>query len=250
MRVNREARPLILSVLVILLVVLGGCKAATTGGRVGPDAVYQAPEYPTLKLESLAYLGLASVAQEPTAIPVVDDLVRSYLLGGQQKFVIVDRSTVQSRAIKEGVDTQLNSLIMGWQNQHSVDRLSIQSLGQKLGFDGFIFADLARWREERVDWTSEGNSFTEVGIALLIYEAGSGLLVWKGEKMQREESLHYRHGDGAGSGVYRESGSDAIRTERAEKLAPLPPPAAEVAESAVQNLIMGLPDKPCGAAKP
>ena len=82
MRLNREARPLILSVLVILFVVLAGCKAATTGGRVGPDAVYFAPEYPTMKLESLAYLGLASVAQEPNAIPIVEDLVRSYLLGG------------------------------------------------------------------------------------------------------------------------------------------------------------------------
>jgi len=247
---NRRTRPPILPALLVLLVVLAGCKAATTGGAVGPDAIYQAPEYPTLKLESLAYLGLASVAQEHTAIPIVDQLLRSYLLGGQDKFVIVDVSAVQSRAIKEGLDKKLNSLISGWQNGHSVDQLSVQALGQTLGFDGFIFADLTRWREEQVDWTSEGNSFTEVGITLSIYESGSGQIAWQGEKLQREESIHYNRGDGAGSGVYRQEGTDAMRTERADKLAPEPPPAEEVAEKAVQNLIMGLPGRPGGTAKP
>ena len=179
MKVNRSAYLLLL----VILVIFAGCKATTTSGQTGPDAVYYAPEYPMLKLESLAYMGLASVAQEPTAIPVTEQLVRSYLLGGQQKFVIVNESVAQARAAEEGVGSELNSLMQAWKDNHTVDQLSIKSLGQKLGFDGFVFADLTQWREEQVDWQSEGNSFTEVEISLSIYESASGLLAWKGEKM-------------------------------------------------------------------
>ena len=236
---TKRSSLLLLGVLVLLV----GCKATTTGST-GPDAVYLAPEYPTLKLESLAYLGMAAVVQDLDACSIADALMVSYLKGGQQKLLIVDESTTRSRAISEDVQEKMDSLIRGWKDEHTIDKVKMKALGTKLGFDGFVFADLTQWREETVDWTSEGNSFTEVGLSLAIYDAESGRLAWQGDKMERRESMHYRHGQGVGSGVYAEG--TAERTERADKIVPPPPPAKEVAESVVQNLLLGLPDRPSG----
>lgn len=238
------SRSLVL-LLPIIIALIVGCKATTNTGGTGPDAVYFAPEYSNLKLESLAYVGLASMAQDPIAVPTTEQLLRSYLLGGQQKFVIVNESVAQLRASEAGATSEYNSMTRGWKDNHTVDQLAVKSLGEKLGFDGFVFADLTHWREEQVDWQSEGNSFTEVGISLAIYETANGLLAWQGEKMERRESIHYRHGQ-AGSGIYNES-ETAQRTDRADQLTPKPPPAEEVAETVIQNLLMGLPDQPGGS---
>jgi hypothetical protein len=82
-------------------------------------------------------------------------------------------------------------------------------------------------------------------VTLSIYDARTGIEAWRGKKMERRESVHYRHGKG-GTGVYSEG--EVERTERADKLAPPPPPAEEVAESVVQALVHGLPDRPGGGA--
>lgn len=221
---------------------LVGCKAATTGGT-GPDATYVAPEFPTLKLESLAYVGMGSIVPDPVAVRTADAMVCSYLCGGQSKFLIVDPETARSRAQSRGVIKELDQVTRQWRDNHEVDLPNVKTLGSTLGFDGFVFADLTQWREEQIDWTNEGNSFTEVGITVSIYDAETGLLAWKGEKMERRESIHYRPADSGGSGIYSDPGG-IQRTERADRLTPPPPPAAEVAESVVQNLMLGLPDRP------
>jgi hypothetical protein len=226
--------------LLIGIACFAGCKA-TAPTRSGPDAVFLAPEFPTLKLQSLAYLSTASTVQDPVAVQTAETLLRSYLTGGQEKFLVVDVSSAQTRAQKEGVSDALASTIRVWRDKQSLDRSQLKTLGEKLGFDGFVVATIDQWREEQVDWTSEGASFTEVGMTLSIYDARTGLLAWSGNKMERRESVHYRHGKG-GTGVYSEG--DVERTERADKLAPPPPPAEEIAESVVQSLIAGLPDKP------
>lgn len=221
---------------------LCGCKA-TTPARTGPDAVYLAADYHSMKLETLAFLGLASLVSEPAGIQTTDALLRSYLLGGQQKFLIVDDSSLRVRAQAAGVGPALEKAIRAWKDDHTADALMLKDLGEKLGLDGFVVGDLTQWREETVDWTSEGASFTEVGIAITIYDARTGAVAWKGEKMAHRESQQYRHGTAVGSGVYRES-SGLERTERAAKVVPPPPPAEEVAESVVQDLLLGLPDQP------
>jgi hypothetical protein len=219
-----------------------GCNA-TTPAMKGPE-VALAPEYPTLKLESLAYLGVATTSPDPLALPVSDGLLRSYLTGGQQKFLIVDVDAVRVRAQKEGVADQLAQVIRVWKDKQTIDRFQIRTLGEKLGFDGFLVASVDQWRKEQVDWTSEGTSFTEVGMKLSIYEARNGILAWTGEKMERRESAYYRPGSG-GTGVYNEG--DVGRTERAGKLTPPPPPPEQVAESVVKALVDALPPKPGSA---
>jgi hypothetical protein len=234
-------------VFLCLPLILAGCKATTpTTVHAGPDAVFLAPAYPTLKLESLAYLGVATMVPDPVGVPTVDQLLRSYLQGGQQKFLIIDETSARSRASKSGAVATLDKAIRAWKDQHTVDPFILKDLGEKLGMDGFVFGDLTHWREETVDWTSEGNSFTEVGVAISIYDAKTGILAWKGEKMERRESQHYRHGSGVGTGVYNSGGIE--RTERGDKIVPPPPKPDEVAETVVQQLIEGLPDRP--AAKP
>ncbi len=241
MRFGRDAAVMLLG----LGLAMAGCKAtAPSSFTAGPDAVFMAPEYPTLHMESLAYLGLAALVPDPVGIETVDGLLRSYLQGGQQKFLILDEPTARARARKEGIEPTLDKAIRAWKDKHTIDPFVLKTLAEKVGVDGFVFGDLSRWRKEQVDWQSEGNSFTEVGVSLSIYEARTGLLAWKGEKMERRESQHYRHGSGVGSGVYQQPGTGVERTERADKIAPPPPPAEEVAESVVRNLLEGLPDRP------
>ncbi len=229
--------------LACLPMALLGCKATTpTTVHTGPDAVFMAPMYPSLKLESLAYLGTAAMVPDPIGVPAVDQLLRSYLQGGQQKFFVIDEASARARATQAGAEANLDKAIRTWKNQHSVDRFVLKDLGEKLGVDGFVFGDLTHWREERVDWTSEGTSFTEVGVSISIYDSKNGILAWKGEKMEHRESQHYRHGTGIGTGVYSSGGVE--RTERSDKIVPSPPKAEEVAESVVQQLIEGLPDRP------
>lgn len=220
-----------------------GCNA-TTPASSGPDAIFLAPEYPTLKLESLGYLGLAALEPDPIGVNTVDGLLRSYLTGGQQKFIVIDEAACRQRARKEGIEVDLDAVIRNWKDKHSVERFSLKRFGEKLGIDGIVVGDLTRWRQEQVDWQSEGNSFTEVGVSLLIYDAGTGILAWKGERMERRESAHYRHGAGTGSGVYQQSGTNTERTDRPDDVSPKPPDPKTVAESVVQSLMSGLPDKP------
>lgn len=226
---------------VVLGVFLGGCKA-TAPARSGPDAIFLAPEYSALKLETLCYLGLASLVPDPVAIQTTDQLLRSYLTGGQQKFIVIDDSSARSRARSAGVEEDLDKLIRNWKNNRTVDKFVLMSVGTKLGINGVVFGDLLTWREEQVDWTSEGTSFTEVGMSVSIYETSNGILAWRGEKQERRESAYYRHGAGVGSGVYQSG--DLERADRADRVAPKPPDPIEVAESVVQNLLIGLPDQP------
>lgn len=229
--------------LVCLPLALFGCKAtAPVATHTGPDAIFMAPMYPTLKLESLAYLGTASMVPDPLGVPVVDQLLRSYLQGGQEKFLVIDEASARARATQAGAEANLDKAIRTWKNDHNVDPFVLKDLGAKLSVDGFVFGDLSHWREETVDWTSEGNSFTEVGISISIYDSKNGILAWKGEKMDHRESQHYRHGTGIGSGVYNSGGIE--RTERSDKIVPPPPKPEEVAETVVQQLIQGLPDRP------
>jgi hypothetical protein len=224
-----------------------GCKATVpTSAHTGPDAIFFAPEYPTLRLESLAYLATATLVADPDAAPTVDRLLRTYLMGGQQKFLVVDEASARARASKEGAVANLDKVIRAWRDQHTTDPFILKDLGQKLGVDGFIFGDLTDWREETVDWTSEGNSFTEIGLSLSIFDARTGVLAWKAEKLEHRESEYYRHGTGVGSGVYNAGGVE--RTERSDKIVPPPPKPEEVADSVVRQLIEALPDRP--AANP
>jgi hypothetical protein len=231
----------------IIVAIMAGCRAtAPQSTSSGPDAIFLAPEYPALRLETLGYLGLASLVPDAVAIETTDALLLSYLAGGQDRFIILDPSSVRARAKEKGLDAQFDRAVANWKDRRTIDALQLKELGEKVGIDGFITADLSRWRKEQVDWTSEGNSFTEIGLELSIFDASTGVLAWKGEKMERRESPHYRHGRGVGSGVY--SDGDVERTERAERLTPPPPPAEEVAESVVQALLSGLPPKPDTAA--
>ncbi len=232
-------------ILSFLPMTLFGCKATSpTTVHAGPDAVFMAPMYQSLKLESLVYLGMAAMVPDPVGVPAVDQLLRSYLQGGQQKFLVIDETSARARASKAGAEANLDKAIKTWRNQHSVDPFVLKDLGQKLAVDGFIFGDLTNWREERVDWTSEGTSFTEVGVSISIYDSKNGILAWKGDKMEHRESQHYRHGTGIGTGVYNSGGIE--RTERSDKIVPPPPKPEEVAETVVQQLVEGLPDRPLG----
>lgn len=236
-------RPATILAVLTLLAILAGCKATThQATTAGPDAVFLAPEYPEMKLETLAYLGLASMVPDQVAIETIDQLLRSYLTGGQDRFIVVDGGVARARAVAKGMEGQFDRAVANWRDQRTADAIQIKQLGDALGFDGFITADLTRWTKEQVEWTSEGNSYTEVGVDLAIYDSHTGLLAWKAEKMERRESIHYRHGRGVGSGVY--SDGDTERTERADKLTPPPPPAEEVGESVIQALLRGFPPKP------
>ena len=235
-------------ILLAIVPLLVGCKATTSGGQATaePDAIFQAPEYPTLDLETLGYLGLASLVPDLVGVPTTEALLTTYIMGGQEKFLVVDEAGCRTRARREGVEADLEKLARIWRDKHEVDPILLKELVKKIGIDGIIFGELTQWRTEQVDWQSEGNSFTEVGISLFIYEGKNGTLAWRADKMERRESQYYRHGSGAGTGIYKSG--DTERTERGDKIAPAPPDPQVVAESVVKVLIDSLPDQP--GAKP
>ena len=107
---SKAAMLLLFPATAVLLASMIGCNA-TAPASTGPDAVFLAPDYPTLKLETLAYLGLATLEPDPVAQSTVDGLLRSYMTGGQQKFIVIDEAACRARAQKQGVESELDKVI-------------------------------------------------------------------------------------------------------------------------------------------
>lgn len=239
-----KSRSKAVSLLLVSISLLAGCKAMTTGSQVTaePDAIVMAPDYGQMHLETLAYLGMASLVPDPVGVPTTEALLKSYIMGGQQKFLIVDQDGCRMRARRAGTEADLDKVIRTWRDKHAVDPIVLRELVKSIGVDGIVVGELTQWRAEQVDWQSEGNSFTEIGVTLMIYEGKNGTLAWKAEKMERRESPHYRHGSGAGTGIYKSG--DTERTDRGDRIAPPPPDPDVVAESVVKVLMDNLPEKP------
>jgi hypothetical protein len=240
----RGARPrlpaAVLPAALLLSLLLPGCKTGAGGAR--PAEAFTVAEWSDLGIQTLAFVEIASTVGDETARKAAEQVVEDGLRAGQERFVVLTGPQARSRAGSNSAGDLFEKVARVWRNSHVTDPFLVQELSGKLGVDGLVFADLGEWKEEQVDWTSEGNSSTTVNLGLSIYSGKTGQLAWNAEKTLRKESIKYTPGQ-AGSGVYT-TPSGASRAERPSSLTPKPPRAEDVAGEVMQTLIAAFPPRP------
>ena len=220
-----------------------GCR--TTGTGVRPPEAFVAPEWNDLHIQSLAFLGVGSSAGDETARQQAERIVERSLGSGQDRFIILGLNECRSKATHAGAADVLENMVSVWRNDRKADILQVQALCHKLQVDGIILADLSDWIQEKVDWNSEGSSYTQVAIRLAIYSGKTGLLAWEATKIQRKESLPYRPG-GDATGIYTDN-QGVSRAEHPDRLTPDAPPPGEVATEAMEALMAAFPPRPASS---
>jgi hypothetical protein len=219
---------------------LCGCKTAATGAQ--PAIAYMAPEWESLNIKTLAFLGVGSSAGDEDARIAAEDLAEQFLLSSQDRFVILGLNTSQERAAAAGAADLFGRAVKGWHDQRIMDQFVAQELCRKLAVDGLLLGDLTDWRRERVEFTEQGSSYTQIALGLSIVSAKTGLEVWSAEKMIRRDSAAYAPASG-GSGVYTDE-SGISRAQRAGSMTPEPPRPEEVMEAVMGSLVAAFPPAP------
>lgn len=231
---------LLLAFLLIAPFGFSGCKTGATGVR--PAQAFTVPDWNTLDIRTLAYMGTGGSTGEETDRQTAEVLVEEQLLSGQDRFVILSLGEAHQRASSKGAGDAFEKVQKVWRDQRLVDGIVAKDLSAKMGVDGLILGDLGEWKQERVDWSSEGTSSTEVNLRLAIYSGKTGLVAWEAQKLARKESVGYRP-MAAGSGVYTDE-SGVSRAERPQSVTPDPPRPEVVAVEAIQSLIAAFPEAP------
>ncbi len=219
---------------------LPGCK--TAGSDVRPAVASTVPDWADLQVESLAFLGVGSGVGDETSRRAAQDLVQQHLLGAQDRFIILGFEASQERAAAAKAATLFDKVVGEWQNHRTIDQFEVQELCEKLGVNGLIVANVSDWKRERVDFTSEGSSYTQIALEMAIYAAQTGRPAWTAEKMIRRESLTYAPASG-GSGVYTDP-SGVSRAQRSGSMTPDPPRAEEVVADIMASIIAAFPPRP------
>jgi hypothetical protein len=219
--------------------ILSGCK--TAGSNVSPAQAFTVPEWKDLHIQALAYMGMGSSTGDPTARVTAEQIVEQQLGTAQERFIILGMSEGRAKAASADASDLYEKVVDIWRDTRKADLFQVQQLCKKLGTDGLIFGDLNDWTEERVDWTTEGSSFTQVTIRLCIYSGKTGLLAWDARKIQRKESAPYRPGQ-AGGGVYTDP-DGTPHTDHSQSLTPKPPRAEDVAGEVMTALIAAFPPR-------
>lgn len=225
-----------LILLIALPLGLAGCKTGAGGAR--PAHAYVVPEWNDLGIETLAFLGVGSSVGEETVRQTAELLLEEKLLSAQDRFVILSLTEARSR----GDGDEADKLVRAWRDARTVDVLLVQRYCRAAAVDGILLGDLSEWKQERVDWTSEGSSSTQVNLRLSIYSGKTGLLAWDATKMARKESMTYQPSASGTAGYTGATG--APRSERAGAMTPDPPPADEVALEAIASLMAAFPEPP------
>jgi hypothetical protein len=216
---------------------LPGCKTVAQGVR--PAVSYTVPEWSSLDIKTLAYLGAGSSVGEEASRQAAEELSEQHLLGAQDRFVILGFTASQERAASVGASDLFDRARRGWHDRRILDQFVVKDLCGKLTVDGLILGDLSDWKRERVDFTQEGTSYTQIGFGLAIYSGRTGLEAWSAEQMLRRDSAVYTPAAG-GSGVFTDD-SGASRAQRSGSMTPEPPRPEEIMESIMNSLIAAFP---------
>jgi hypothetical protein len=216
-----------------------GCKTATQRAK-GPANVFLDPSFVERDIKSFVFAGVHSGVPDDQAPAIVGDIMTYTLKTQQTRFIVIDPSEAANRAARAGKGEVYRKVRDTWKSHHKVDPAHAKELCEALAVDALLFADISTWEREQVDWTSEGRSFTQVGISIRIVDAEDGRMVWNARDSRLKESEQYEYSD---TGLYTEglSGEDQVaRTDRAGSLSPEPPRFEEVSEEVIQVLVAGL----------
>jgi hypothetical protein len=200
------------------------------------------PGFPEAHILSLAFVAVHSGVPDDQAPVLVRDALTQILRSGQDRFVVMSPDEAATRALAKGEGELLRKVRDTWKSHHKVDPQQARKLCEVLGVDGLLLASVQNWEQEKVDWTAQGRSYTKVGLALRIVDAGSGRMIWEARHSLLKESEEYEFSP-TQAGVYTEAVGDAStvsRTERASRLGPEPPSYDEVLRSVGTTLVNSL----------
>ena len=233
-------------ILTVALLGAAGCKS--TGGVDAPRA-YIAPDWGDQKIQTVAFIGLSGATTDENERKMAEDIVQQELRSSQSRFLVLPREAASDRAQKAGAKDDLKRVGDVWRSAHTVDQFLCSSLCQKLGVDGLLVATLDEWRKEKIDWQSEGSSFSEVGIELTIVGAKSGLVAWQASKRMREESPVYHPGQLA-TEFYTTDPNGTQRQGTASSAVPEAPEIDPLARKVMASLFAAFPEPPSSGAAP
>jgi hypothetical protein len=232
----RLAPVLGLSGCLLFLAGAGGCRTGATG--VAPARAVISPDWNSLGISTLAYLGTGGSTGNETDRLTAEAIVERELLSDQSRFVIIGLSEAGSRAAANNGSDAFQRTIKIWRDTRKADQFLVQEVCRKVGVDGIIFADLTDWEKKKSGLDTGGNSFTQVTLRLAIYSAKTGLPAWDAEKLQRKEAVR----------LSAESIADPVQTMAEEKqishptrTASEPPRPEDVAVQAMRSLMAAFP---------
>jgi hypothetical protein len=233
----RERRRRAVAAAVACLIAGTGCQGAANRAQ-GPANVFLDPSFAERGIESAAFVAVHSVAADDQAPLLVGGLFSQSLRSQQNRFVVLDPETASSVASRSGHGEAFRKVKEIWESHHRVDPAYADELCKALAVDGLLMADITTWEREKVDWTSEGRSFTQVTLSLRLVDGADGRLVWNGRESRYEESERYEFSESQ-AGVYTDD-SRVSRVEQPGGVAPEPPAYEEVARKIVDVLVGSL----------
>jgi len=233
--------PILLGIvsLCLALAALPGCRSGALGVR--PATSFVVPDWDSLEIKTLAYLGMGSSVGDEIARQTAEEMADTDLRSEQNRFVVLGLTESRRRASSKGVGDEAAKLIRVWRDARMADQFLVQKFCEGIGVDGVIFGEVTDWKKEKVDWTIEGQSSTQVTMRLCIYSGKTGQLAWEASSTQRKESLKYTPNEA--TGVYTDR-SGMSRAERPGSIGPEPPKPEEVAEDVLRSILASLPSAP------
>lgn len=241
MRTPRSATLLPL-ILLIGITFLPGLSCRATGPGIRPATAMISPEWDSLNIQSLGFVTVGSSVGDETARQTAEVVVEEQLTSSQDRFVILGVQTARGRAVAAGAGDVFDRVVKVWHDQRMADKFVVEDLCRKMGVDGLLFGDLTDWKREKVEFTQEGSSYTQVALRLVIISGKTGLPAWEAEKMIRRDTAVYVPG-GGGSGVTTDD-SGVSRAQRAGSMTPEPPRPEGVLVDVLTSIIAAFPPRP------
>ena len=231
----------LLAVMVCAALMTPGLSCRTGAMGVRPAKSFVVPDWESLKIKSLAFMGMGSSVGDETARQTAQDLTEQALLSDQTRFVVLGTAETRARAASRDEGETCQKLIDVWRNSRTVDQFLAREFCQAISVDGLIFGELTDWKEEKVAWNIEGQSSTQVSLRLAIYSRATGELAWEAGTTRIKESLKYTPNEA--TGVYTNS-QGVSRIERPNSVGPEPPKPEEVTKEVLRSILAAFPPGP------
>jgi len=231
-----------LSAALLCIPALTGCK---TGTGVRPALSATSPDWESLNVRTLAYLGFgSSVGDEPARVSA-EELVEQALTGSQTRFTVLTHAQAYSKASAGGSGETFERAVSTWRDRRLIDQFAVQELCRVIAVDGIILGDLSDWKRERLELTDQGSSYTQIAMKLSIYSGKTGLEAWNAYQMKRRDAAEYTAGF-AGASTYTDETGRAV-SQSTSSVVPEPPRPEQVVAEILESIFAAFPARPATA---
>jgi hypothetical protein len=238
----RECPPRLRTVLLLTVIAIApslSCRATTSGVRAATAIL--SPQWDSLNIQSLGLVTIGSMVGDEVARQTAEYIVEEQLASTQDRFVVLGVQTARGRAAAAGAGETFDRLVKAWRDERMADKFLVEQLCEKMGVDGLLFGELIDWKREKVDFTQEGSSYTQVALRLVIMSGKTGMSVWEAEKMVRQDTQVYTPGS-SGSGVTTDE-SGISRSQRTRGVTPEPARREDVIVDVLASIMAAFPPR-------